>query len=394
MTVLNERKSTRLSSIDQLRGFAVLAVVLHHLPFSWRGLSADSSTADAFSPWVTQILHFGLFGVHLFLVISGFCIHLPWARELNVEAKLDFREFWLRRMRRLYPPYLVTLVITAGLLVVGQVVLPHRTHEALAALGYENAWSAAVDFIVLLLLLQNINGASWRIGNGPLWTLALEEQLYALYFPLLAVRRKWGWARAITGIACITFAWRLAGLRWPDIGLPKAWLVLGPARWLEWSLGALAVEAHLGLASVPAWCRRWVTAVIALVAALTLEATMPRFGPSAGLLWGVVGDSVFGFAFFTLVLAMTSSESSGRVQGRVVRWFGAVGVFSYSLYLVHNPLMAAVKRVLVSTGSVSLIVFARLFVALAGGYVFHLLIERRFLNRTKAQPNAERSTAS
>src|SRR5262245_16646268 len=52
-------------------------------------------------------------GVFLFFVISGFCIHLQWARAQasGANSTIQFGAFWKRRIRRLYPPYIIALVL-------------------------------------------------------------------------------------------------------------------------------------------------------------------------------------------------------------------------------------------------------------------------------------------
>ena len=56
---------------------------------------------------------FGYIGVFLFFVISGFCIHLQWAKAKanGVEPEIRFGSFWKRRIRRLYPPYIIAILL-------------------------------------------------------------------------------------------------------------------------------------------------------------------------------------------------------------------------------------------------------------------------------------------
>ena len=56
---------------------------------------------------------FGYIGVFLFFVISGFCIHLQWAKSQaqGQPQSIKFGAFWKRRFRRLYPPYLIALAL-------------------------------------------------------------------------------------------------------------------------------------------------------------------------------------------------------------------------------------------------------------------------------------------
>src|SRR5262249_51795679 len=104
-------QTTRLRSIDALRGIAALGVVLYHaidqsekvlpanlLRYPMKAIQFGSS--------------FGYVGVFLFFVISGFCIHLQWCRsQVQQGPSVAFGKFWKRRIRRLYPPYVIALVL-------------------------------------------------------------------------------------------------------------------------------------------------------------------------------------------------------------------------------------------------------------------------------------------
>ncbi|HEY2749634.1 MAG TPA: acyltransferase [Polyangia bacterium] len=334
-------------SIDTLRGVAVLAVLLCHLPFS-RELGGGMHAAgnvSVFPDWLVAVLTRGHAGVNLFLVISGFCIHARFARG----ERASFLAFWRRRMRRLYPPYFVALIGTIGLAIMARRMGIHVDVRP-------------VDLVLLVLLLQNVNGAADRIGNGPFWTLALEEQLYLLYFPLLWMRRRFGWIATIAAVALVTEAWRTFG------GPPQ----LGPARWIEWALGAVAVEAWLGVIVLPWWCRSLFIGVVALALALTTNS-----------------DGVYGIAFFILTNAAVAAES----RGHLARALAFVGVWSYSLYLTHEPVLVAAKALgLRLHADVAEIAILRIVVPMLVAYAFHRLVERRFMHR-RSIAGADRPTS-
>src|SRR5262245_37320632 len=90
----------RLVAIDALRGLAALAVVLTHMPRQTHG--EFDWLFFAFLP-----LDFGTLGVPLFIVLSGFCIHLATAQRAATggRARVKWGQFWKRRLVRLYPPY-------------------------------------------------------------------------------------------------------------------------------------------------------------------------------------------------------------------------------------------------------------------------------------------------
>src|SRR5678815_1305050 len=100
-------------TLDAMRGGAALAVITYHA----FGV-AQQTALSGWEWWVPQIaaflVHYAFAGIYLFFVISGFCIHMHWAkaRAAGVEKPvIDFGTFWKRRVRRLYPPYFVALAL-------------------------------------------------------------------------------------------------------------------------------------------------------------------------------------------------------------------------------------------------------------------------------------------
>ncbi len=373
------RASRRLVSIDFLRGLAVLAVVISHSPYSLGVHDPRQEPTPATPAWYNLLSSYGVYGVQLFLVISGFCIHMPWARSAG--ARVSFLSFWRRRLRRLYPPYFVAVLCSFGLLAAYYGFVGARPNPTWAGLfGYASPAALLVDVVVLALLCQNFTNASSRVVNGPFWSLALEEQLYMLYFPLVRARRERGWGLALPLTLGASLVWNLVGFlafaRYPDW-----WLRVGPSRWFEWSLGALAVEAHLGMVVIPRVfrSRAFLLALMAFAVALV---------PASGLglePWGaaVIRDPVFGLAFFTLIHQCVLWEGAGfGAASRVVDAIARVGVWSYAIYLIHAPLLPAVKHVLLRVGVEHpvLVVAARIALSLCAGYVFHRLVEVRFMN--------------
>lgn len=372
---------SRLLAIDLLRGAAVLWVVFAHMPITWADLGAHPSAAITMPAHVRIALEYGRIGVHLFLIISGFCIHLQWARTADVTQGLDFGAFWKKRLRRLYPPYFVALVLTLVVAFVLNAVVRDRTSSVGAMFGYAETWQLAFDLGLLLVLAQNLTIASHRVGNGPFWSLALEEQLYMLYFALLSVRRRFGWAAVFVMTGSVSLVWRAAWWR-ASASLPEAWLGIGPSRWFEWALGAYAVEAYRGHVPLPAFMRRFSTFV--LLFALALWATPAQGTWHVPAFMVVVRDPLWGMAFFVLVNALCRVDFS--LENARTRWavrLAGLGTVSYSVYLVHNPLVVVATRIAVASGvdSLPLLVVMRFVVALLGGVVFYRLVETRFLRR-------------
>jgi len=186
----------RFQSIDALRGIAALGVVFYHAV--WQSSSAVPGNLFRWPVKSLQFLSsFGYIGVFLFFVISGFCIHLQWAksRANGQPHSIQFGSFWRRRLRRLYPPYLIAFALFLLM--------------AAFSTGINFTHFFAYDVVMHLLMLHNLDPNTCYSINGVFWTLAIEEQLYLAYFLLLFLRTRWGWGPTL--IICALALRRASG---------------------------------------------------------------------------------------------------------------------------------------------------------------------------------------
>jgi peptidoglycan/LPS O-acetylase OafA/YrhL len=327
----------RLQSIDALRGIAALGVVLYHAV-----MQTASAVPNNLFRWPVKLLQFvssfGYIGVFLFFVISGFCIHLQWAKSRATQQPqaIEFGSFWRRRIRRLYPPYLIAFAL----------------FMLMAALttGINVTHFFVYDVVMHLLMLHNLDPNTCYSINGVFWTLAIEEQLYLAYFLLLFLRTRWGWGPTLLVCALVRVGWFLfSHAAWVTTGtgipVPEA----AASHWFTWALGAIAVEAAFGLIKLPKWCRNlWIggaAIVLASATSMILPATQKDTLPH-DLAWMLMHPS-WGVGFFILVNRVVEAEQAwlakvrkpglvARSVGRVVAGAAFVGVFSYSLYLTHE----------------------------------------------------------
>lgn len=374
----NDSKPTRLVSIDALRGFAVLAVVMSHLPFSARGLGGTEAGAIFPAQPIPEILDYGRLGVQLFLIISGFCIHLRWARNANRGETVDFLPFWRRRLARLYPPYFVTLIGALIATFVFHSVLGQPGAGIAGAFGYTSSTTFALDMVLLVFMLQNLTPAAWRVNNGPFWSLALEEQLYMLYFPLLWMRRNWGWGQTFLVVTIATITWRVLGVAIFEKP-PFFWYIVGPAFWLPWAAGAYAVEVYFGHQKQPRGATSLVLGVLLFGAGVLCDP--PEFlGVARTVVGRVFDDLMFSAACFVLLSAAVQREASGKLRGGLaLEMLTKIGVWSYSIYLVHLLVMVPVKQALVMLGMPDVVILVlRLGSGLVAGYIFFRIVERPF----------------
>lgn len=314
--------ATHFRGIDQLRGFAALAVVCCHFATSSEAVVTHAKDQPLF--WLVQLLSWGYLGVPLFFVISGLCIHLPAANAIASTGtfRRDWRRFFLRRFWRLYPPYIAVLAASALLLFVVRGSLP---------VGWRGALAQA-------LLVHVFHPATFDGLNPPAWTLAVEAQLYLVYPIALALFMRFGAWRGLGLILGVTMLYRTIlnfGVV-PDAFGGLAWEFF-PARWWEWCLGALIAAWVAGSVSIPRWTRTGWLGCIVFAGAIRLEWETWRVGVYT------FKEPLYGLAFALLVLSVLDRERRrGFVAARGAgRYLGEIGVFSYSLYLVHRPIQLA-----------------------------------------------------
>jgi peptidoglycan/LPS O-acetylase OafA/YrhL len=171
MTSIFDNKTkvnNRISSIDMLRGIAALMVCIYHITNGNRNYLPEGY-------WLKRIGSYGWAGVEIFFVISGFVI--PWSLYVGNYTYKGWRHFLLKRITRIDPPYLVTIILILFLNYVstlspyfkGQQDLSTNYYSLALHLGYLNAFF----------------NQPWL--NPVFWTLAIEFQFYlllALCFPL------------------------------------------------------------------------------------------------------------------------------------------------------------------------------------------------------------------
>ncbi|MFL6127515.1 MAG: acyltransferase family protein [Mycobacteriales bacterium] len=310
-----EAGTGRLAGVDGLRAFAAIWVVLFHM---------RSFSGGALWPGVDLVLRSGSTGVSLFLVLSGFCLYLPYAGD-----RLDrFRTgaFMRRRCARLLPTYYASL----ALIVLAQLVL--GGHGDLPRLGGPEL---ARQTVAHATLTHQFFPSTFYALNGAYWSLGLEWQLY-LTLPLLVLgARRFGLARTVAAVFAVTIAYRLllfaavaGGIlpgqsTWATVVLPN--LLLG--RWSEFALGMVAAALYRTGRTGARARQLGAAAVLAAAAGLLLSANPLK-------------HVLFGLVFFTLLCAVLSGDN---VVARVFAWrpLVAIGVMSYSLYLVHQPLVGS-----------------------------------------------------
>ena len=309
----------KIEIVETLRGLAALSVAWFHFTNANKDFLPDG--------YLKTSGFYGWLGVEVFFVISGFVIPFAMHRANYILASLP--TFLGKRLLRLEPPYIVSIVITLGLWWISS-LSPGFSREApsvpqvLLHLGYLNAFF----------------GYAWI--NTAYWTLAIEFQYYLLMafaFPLLGHRRA---QQRLLGIVCLC-------------ALPY---VFASERLVFHYLGLFA----LGVATFQ-WQRAMLskTRYLVLIAAIT------------GTNLATLGPVVSGVGATTALLIAFIRHAPWRP-------LTVLGTLSYSLYLVHAPLGERVvnlgARFAESLISQIAVLLAAVGVSLVAAYLLYRFVER------------------
>ena len=363
MSSVGAKHAEHFAAVDGLRGLACLAVVAHHCylhcgQYQWPKVSVAGHTTA-----LSRILFYGNGGVELFFIVSGFCLAYPFCSRPNTEPWL---RWFLRRAYRILPPYYASALLFWAMYAL------LRNHP-FSLFGMTSPAEGAVSLKGLLVCVTLVNA----YFNPSYWTLVLEARWYLL-FPLLMGL----WRRA--GAAVLFFSCVLAGAAglWLLGVSPRFILVTGNVTvFLPIFASGMLIASWTARQRTPRWlvrCSPW-----GLLAALLLVAvTVPSDGGPgplpASIGWGFV-------VFFALLAALNDGLFSAVARTRVLV---GVGAFSYSVYLIHEPIVHLAyalfrQRQLTPAQQFLLYECVILPLCVALGYAFYRLVEHPFVQRTR-----------
>jgi peptidoglycan/LPS O-acetylase OafA/YrhL len=369
----------RVSAIDALRGLAALAVVIYHarnifwigLAETWRRSGAHPDF-NALLGYLSAPFSYGGLGVTLFFVLSGYCIHRRGAGVLaqNPDAPIDYRAFAVRRFWRIYPTYVAALLITAAI----DWVLATRLGFRIP--GQDDSLFA---FGVSLVTLQGYL-APFFGTNGVFWTLAMEVHLYIAYPILFLLSKRIGPGKTLAFTLLVSVGYLVAnGIFGIEQHLPYRFQ-RGPIflpYWFTWATGFYLAEMHAGRVKDLAKYSWPVVMAAGVIGGLLL--TVAGLAVAADLCWAL---------FFAGLLRWSLQPSGLRFwSGWLGSGLAAIGVFSYSLYAIHGPILEFTYHMIASSSAEK---FATLWPAIgavifavACAWLFFQLVERWSIRPTR-----------
>jgi peptidoglycan/LPS O-acetylase OafA/YrhL len=296
--------------IEGLRGIAVLTVVLFHA-----GLAGVAG---------------GFVGVDVFFVISGFLITGLLLRERERTGRIAFLPFYARRARRLLPAAIVVLVAT--LIAAQNLVAPLDR----PTVGLDGA-AAALSIGNIRFALASGDYFANVASPSPFlhfWSLAVEEQFYLLWpaLILLVGRGVHAPQRLVLGLVGLVAASFAANLVFTDLAANWAFYSL-PTR--AWELGLGGLAAIVVGAGIAERAPRGTLAALGWAGLAAIGVATLTFDSS--LAWPGVAAVVPALATAALLAAGRRRLGPSAVLSLAPLRF--VGRISYSLYLVHWPVL-------------------------------------------------------
>jgi peptidoglycan/LPS O-acetylase OafA/YrhL len=336
------------ADIEGLRALAVAPILMFHL-------------SPALCPG-------GFAGVDIFFVISGFLI----TRMILADgAAFSLRRFYVRRLFRLLPALLVTLIATiaAGWFLLGPSDFVALAWSALAA-------EFAVSNFYFLAAVDYFNASSLSHPLLHTWSLGAEEQFYLLWPALIVAvgRLRLSFIAVSVAAALVSF---LAVL-FLRSGFPQAVFYLMPFRVFELALGAC-------LAGMEAPLRQFSSRLLISAGGLGAAALAASFvlfddntpWPGLAALLPAVGTAL-------LIIAGAQPGVGAVLASLPLRLLGRV---SYALYLVHWPIIALYRQqIIIEPTGLELATMAA--ASLAAAVALHLLVEQPFRLRGAVRPLA------
>lgn len=325
---------TEIQSLQVFRGLAALAVVAHHAAVSTQAF------VGGVPGFAEAIFGLGYLGVDFFFVLSGFII--MYAHMGDTRSSESVRRYAFKRLVRIFPAYLPISIALIAL----YTAMP----------GFSASGGRDYSLVSSLLLLPADRPPALSVA----WTLVHELMFYAVFLLFFVSRR-----------------WLFVGLVVWGGGIIASNLAMAPSGWLRYPLSWLNIEFMVGVLS--AWIvkseiyrgspQRLVVLGLGAASAMLI---VIHHDPSAYL------RLLFSSGLACMMVGFALWEKSVPLSWP--GWLLLMGNASYSIYLIHNPLVSITQRLAARMGLewVGAMVFGVLLSVLAG-YVYYLFVERRFL---------------
>jgi peptidoglycan/LPS O-acetylase OafA/YrhL len=378
---------SHLLYLDGLRAIAAVYVVMHHAMLHYKLPLTNFSFVQKLSFFSLQ---FGHYAVNLFIVISGFSLMMPAVKK---NYTITTQQFYWRRVKRILPPYYIALTFSALMIT----LFIGKESGTWWDLTLPLTWS---NFLSHIFLVNDIFQSHAYKINHAMWSIPVECRIYILFPVLIFIWRKAGaaWSLLFAVFTAVVLFVVMLWLKrlYPDIDLMTSGV--NPYIML-FTLGMLAADLSFSNSRLAQISNTLPWGAIMLITGtiFAIYYTKNTFTEGlTGIIKNELADVLFGIVCFCmLVLCSKANETAtSRFLKRALSWqpLAFTGMFAYSIYLIHAPLLQLISVYLIPylhfnpyLAAITLITGGTaLIVGIA--YVFFLLFEKPFLNKRPNEP--------
>lgn len=314
---MESKTKIHIDFLDSVRGVAILMVLTLHATNGWVLSAAPTAWRSLEKPewFIHSIISNGQYGVAIFFVVSGFCIHLSYQKLKS------WRIFIIKRFFRIYPPYLIAVLFFAFL-------FPYCN------LNWVKEESQLKVLLQHILFINNYRDGMAMVLNPSFWSVATEVQLYLLYPALVYLCSRLGWNSTILSLMALEVSLRaVEAMNGHLYGLSMC-----PFKfWFSWAVGAYVCQKYLNGEK----CFFSDQSVIFWLILCIFSKFVSFLAP-------------FGFTFAALsTAAFISKKLAGKIHFnmslKISKKLTKIGIYSYGIYLLHQPFFYMLPHLEVQT---------------------------------------------
>ena len=316
--------------LNSLRFFAAVSGVLWHVELTKSYLHVQPNAAHVFDR-----INFGGLGVVLFFVLSGFLITYLLLVEKRSHRRISLRDFYIRRILRIWPLYFVTIGI-------GFFVLPAFRFFSLG--GAHSSAPLGSDLALYLAMLPNVAFAA----HGPkahieqTWSIGVEEHFYIFWPLVMSFSTK---VRTILALITVCLLAKASVVAWGlTVGSSDAYQIVkhvfGMSKFESMMIGSLGAvilferrRKLLRLIYHPA------SQILALV-------TFPFLSYAVGLDNALQDVVYLPVSVLFLVIIMNVASNPDSLVTMDIGWVDRLGRISYGIYMYHVMIVFIVVKLL------------------------------------------------
>lgn len=347
----------RYKELDCMRGIAALIVVFGHM-FNFYMTDAEANkiliNLVLYSP--LRILITGREAVILFFILSGFVLSLSYSSH-----KVKYNNYLIKRICRIYLPYIVAIVFSFILIKLCNLYGTTQTNNLFSAVTIK-------DLLYHLTLIGPFD--STKI-NGAIWSLVVEMRISIIFPLLMYFIKKYKWEKSIIVTSIFSVLTFLASKFIPSIPVISDILFTSPYI-LYFAIGAVLAEHRFSLIKQFKTNRVLSCGLLAIAILFYIYSRLLyeyRIIPVS-----LLSDWIIALGASIIIIFVLSYN-----RFMLIRPLKYLGSISFSLYLLHTPIIKSFLYVFSGYVPISIVLFGALLVSILLATISYKFIELPFI---------------